>query len=82
MGRLSAVMSGERALYVQALLFGLRHFNADFHAFKGDLVGTFAEMIVSQITAGLALGYVTQRTGNVAIATGFHVLYDSVDQIS
>jgi membrane protease YdiL (CAAX protease family) len=82
MSRLSVVMSGERALFVQAFLFGLWHLAPDFQAFKGDLVKTFAAMVVSQMASGLAWGYVTQRTGNIAIATGFHLLDDSLDQFS
>jgi membrane protease YdiL (CAAX protease family) len=81
MGRLSAVMGDERALYLQALLFGLWHFGADFHAFKGDLLATFAEMIATQAAVGLAFGYVTQRTGNIAISSVFHLLLDSTSEI-
>lgn len=81
MGRLRAVMTSEAALYLQAALFGLWHFGAVYHAFNGDAVGMIAEMIVMQMTVGLALGYVTQRTGNIAIGSAFHLLFDSANDL-
>jgi hypothetical protein len=37
----------------------------------------FAEVIVDQTTFGLAMGYITLRTGNIAIGSVFHLLLDS-----
>lgn len=77
LGRLRAVMSSEHALYLQALLFGLCHAGVLFSMFKGNLPGLFAEVIVDQTTFGLAMGYITLRTGNIAIGSVFHLLLDS-----
>lgn len=77
LGRLRAVMSSEHALYLQALLFGLWHVGLLFSTFKGNLPGLFAEVIVDQTTFGLAMGYITLRTGNIAIGSVFHLLLDS-----
>lgn len=81
MGRLRALMGSEAALYLQAVLFGLWHFGTDYHIFSGNLALLFANMFLVQITFGLAVGYVTQRTGNIAIGSAFHMLSDSAQDL-
>ncbi|MDQ2992058.1 MAG: CPBP family intramembrane metalloprotease, partial [Candidatus Eremiobacteraeota bacterium] len=82
MGRLRALAGAEAAVYLQAFLFGVWHIGADYHAFGGRLVPLFANMLTGQIAVGLALGYVTQRTGNIAIGSVFHAMLDSVDELT
>ena len=77
MSRLRAVMSADWALILQAILFGLWHFGADLHVLKADMVHLGAVMIASQMMLGFAFGYVTLRTGNIAIATLFHCSLDA-----
>lgn len=78
LGRLRTVMTLENAIVIQALLFGAWHWHADMRAYHGDVMNTVADMIASQALFGLAAGYVTIRTGNIAIASAFHLLFDSL----
>ncbi|HTX59113.1 MAG TPA: CPBP family intramembrane glutamic endopeptidase [Verrucomicrobiae bacterium] len=78
LGRLRAVMKPEYAIFVQALLFGAWHAGADLNAYHGDALNAAADMVASQATFGLAAAYVTLRTGNIAIASAFHLLFDSM----
>jgi membrane protease YdiL (CAAX protease family) len=78
MGRLRAVMSPVNAIVLQALLFGAWHFHADMIGYHGDFVNAVADMIASQALFGVAAGFVTLRTGNIAIASAFHLLFDSL----
>ncbi len=78
LGRLLAVMKTEYAVYAQALLFGAWHAGADLGAYHGNIVYAIADMIASQATFGLAFGYLRIRTGNIAIGTAFHLLFDSM----
>jgi hypothetical protein len=78
---LRAVMQTEHALYLQAILFAMSHFSADMHFFKRNLTATCAEMIAGHMVSGLAFGYDTLRTGNIAIATTFHFLLDALGDV-
>lgn len=80
-GRLRAVMTEQPALFAQAALFGLWHFGTDYAGHGANLLGMLAEMITDQMTLGLAMGYLTLRTGNIAIASAFHVFYDSIGKV-
>lgn len=77
-GRLRAVMGDGAALVTQAVLFALWHFGTDWQSTGGSVPGTIAEMVSVQLTLGLALGYVTLRTGNVAVGSAFHVFFDTL----
>jgi membrane protease YdiL (CAAX protease family) len=79
LGRLRAVMKTEYAIYVQAFAFGLWHLGTDLHQYHGDLANMLADMIGSQVTVGLAIGYLTLRTGNIAIGSAFHLSFDSLE---
>lgn len=81
LGRLRALMSAEHAIYLQAWLFGLVHLGLNSQGFKGDILGICADMIVNQVTFGLAMGYVTLRTGNIAIGSAFHMFWDSIGDV-
>jgi membrane protease YdiL (CAAX protease family) len=78
LGRLRTIMTPSAAIVLQALLFGAWHLHADAGAYHGAPVTTVAEMIASQALFGVAAGYVTLRTGNIAIASAFHLLFDSL----
>lgn len=70
-------MTDDWAILVQGLFFGAWRFNANFDHYNGDLLNTIADMIASQALFGVAAAYVTLRTGNIAIASAFHLLFDS-----
>jgi hypothetical protein len=78
LGRLQTIMSPSAAIVLQALLFGAWHLHADASAYHSIPLTTVAEMIASQALFGVAAGYVTLRTGNIAIASAFHLLFDSL----
>ncbi|MHB8461348.1 MAG: CPBP family intramembrane glutamic endopeptidase [Vulcanimicrobiaceae bacterium] len=77
-GRLRAIMKTEYALFLQAFLFGAWHASADLRGYHGDVINAVADMIASQAMFGLAVGYLRIRTGNIAIGTAFHLLFDSL----
>ena len=77
-GRLNAVMRTEYALFLQAFLFGAWHLNTDIAGYHGDVLNAIADMIASQAMFGLGMGYLRVRTGNVAIGSAFHLLFDSL----
>ena len=79
LGRLRAVMKTEYALFAQAILFALWHAGADLHGYHGDVLNAIADMVASQALFGLAAGYVTVRTGNIAISSAFHLMFDSLE---
>ena len=77
LGVLLRAMRTEYALLVQALFFAAWHWHADMTVYH-NTVSVIADMIASQALFALAAGYVTVRTGNIAIASGFHLLFDSL----
>jgi membrane protease YdiL (CAAX protease family) len=77
MGRLRVAMGADAALVLQALLFGLMHVGYTLKLSHGSIAGAIELMVVDMSVIGLALGYVTQRTGNIAIATAAHFLGDA-----
>lgn len=78
LGRLRTIMSPSNAIVLQALLFGAWHLQYDLRGYHGDILSSVADMVASQALFGVAAGYVTLRTGNIAIASGFHLLFDSM----
>ncbi len=82
LGRLRVMMSNGWAIFVQALLFGLWHMSLNLGGPHGmNLLHAVAESIANQASFGYALGFLALRTGNVAIASAFHMLYDSLGDI-
>ncbi|HUY11571.1 MAG TPA: CPBP family intramembrane glutamic endopeptidase [Candidatus Dormibacteraeota bacterium] len=77
-GRLRAIMKAEYALFLQAALFASWHAAVDIHGYHGNIVDAVFDMIASQAMFGLAAGYITLRTGNVALSSAFHTLFDSL----
>lgn len=77
LGRLRTVMSVEAALVVQALLFGFMHVGLTMHRAHGNAVHAVAAMIADMSLFGLAMGYLTVRTGNIGIAVCVHFLTDA-----
>ncbi len=77
MGRLRAMMSTEAALVVQALLFGFMHIGYTMNLSHGNVVHAAGLMIAEMSVFGLAMGYLTLRTGNIAIAVCVHFLGDA-----
>lgn len=78
LSRLRLVMRDDLAVLAQAVVFGLWHVGADLSGFKGNAGLALAEAIAVQTTFGLAMGYLTLRTGNIAIGSLFHALIDAV----
>lgn len=80
-GRLRAVMSDNKALLLQAVLFGVWHFGTDYVGNGGNLGGMALEMVTVQMVIGLAMGYLTLRTGNIAISSAAHMFLDALNSL-
>ncbi len=78
LGRLRTLMSTDLAILVQALAFGAWHYRSDMAGYHGNVVAAIGDMIASQAMFGLAMGYLRMRTGNVALPSAFHLLFDSM----
>lgn len=76
--RLRLLMRDDLAVLLQAVLFGLWHVGLTVSAFHGNIPMACAEMIAVQTTAGLAMGYLALRSGNIAIGSAVHALIDAV----
>ena len=73
--RLRALLSPSWAIVIQALLFGIWHFGANY-GYKG-ITGTttvIAFSVVVQATAGLVFGIIFQRTRNLLACSVIHVV--------
>jgi membrane protease YdiL (CAAX protease family) len=77
--RLRALLSPSWAIVIQALIFGIWHFAADF-GYKGltGSVAVIAFSVVLQATAGLAYGIIFQRTRNLLACSVIHVVSNSL----
>jgi membrane protease YdiL (CAAX protease family) len=78
LGRLLCVLPLQWALVVQAFAFGLWHLHASAFAHPHALMIALAMMVANHAVMGLAMGYLTIRTGNIAIPSAFHLLLDTV----
>lgn len=78
LGRLRALWGTRIALLAQAVLFGLWHLDNDLSQAHGALPLAIALALANHAVMGYALGFVTVRTGNIAIASVFHALLDTV----
>ena len=77
--RLRALLSPSWAIVIQALLFGIWHFGANFgHNGINSINAVIAFSVVLQGTAGLAFGIIFQRTRNLLACTVFHVVLNSL----
>ena len=77
--RLRALLSPSWAIVIQALLFGIWHFAANF-GFKGMTSSTavIAFSVVLQATTGLVFGIIFQRTRNLLACSVIHVVANSL----
>jgi membrane protease YdiL (CAAX protease family) len=77
--RLRVLLSPSWAIVIQALLFGIWHFGANFE-YKGitSINAVIAFSIVVQGTAGLAFGIIFQRTRNLFACSVIHVVINSL----
>lgn len=78
LGRLRAIWSTRTALVVQAVLFGLWHVSGDLSQAHGAFALAIALALANHAIVGYAMGYLTVRTGNIATASMFHALLDTV----
>lgn len=78
LGRLRAMWSTRTALLAQAVLFGLWHLSGDLAQARGALLLAIALALANHAIMGYAMGFVTVRSGNIAIASTFHALLDTV----
>lgn len=77
--RLRALIQGELALVVQAIVFGFWHFGADFSAAPNhNLVATFADMFASQVVIGYGLAWLMLKTRSIVLPSAFHLAIDSL----
>ncbi|MGC1760994.1 MAG: CPBP family intramembrane glutamic endopeptidase [Candidatus Cybelea sp.] len=77
--RLRAVLSGEVALVLQALVFGLWHFGYDFSSAPNhNVISALADMFASQVVIGYGLGWLMLKTGNIVLPSVFHLAIDSL----
>ena len=67
-------------LTLQAILFGLWHLRAKTASMDGDVLAGLALCIVSQTIAGLALGYIFERTRNLIAPSVTHVVMNALGQ--
>jgi len=77
--RLRALLSPSWAIVIQALLFGIWHFAANFNSMS--ISGTtvvIAFSIVRTATVGLAFGIIFQRTRNLLACSVVHVVVNSL----
>ena len=77
--RLRALLSPSWAIVIQALLFGIWHFGANY-GYKGitDTTTVIAFSVVVQATAGLVFGIIFQRTRNLLACSVIHVVTNSL----
>jgi membrane protease YdiL (CAAX protease family) len=77
--RLRAFLSPSWSIVIQALLFGLWHFGANY-GFKGinSIPAVIAICILLQATAGLVFGIIFQRTRNLVACTLVHIITNCV----
>ena len=77
--RLRASLSPSWAIVIQALLFGIWHFGANF-GIRGitGINAVIAFGVMVQATAGLAFGIIFQRTRNLLACSIIHVVMNSL----
>ena len=77
--RLRVLLNPSWAIVIQALLFGIWHFGANF-GYKGiaGINTVIAFSVVVQGTAGLAFGIIFQRTRNLFACSAIHVVTNSL----
>ncbi|MBD8874581.1 CPBP family intramembrane glutamic endopeptidase [Rhodanobacter sp. DHB23] len=78
LGRFRTLMSNNVALLAQAMLFGLWHLSNDYAMARGDIALTLASALCNHAVMGYAMGFLTLRTGNIAGASLFHGILDTV----
>jgi membrane protease YdiL (CAAX protease family) len=76
--RLNKLVQPGWALVIQALAFGVWHFNANAGVAPGDPFAALAACVVSQTVSGLAYGIVFLRTRNLVAPSVAHVLMNAV----
>jgi len=76
--RLNKFVQPGWALAIQALAFGVWHFNANAGIAPGDPFAALAVCIVSQAVSGLAYGIVFLRTRNLVAPSVAHVVMNAV----
>ena len=77
--RLRALLNPSWAIIIQALIFGIWHFAANFGS--GGIIGSTsvaAFCVIKTATAGLAYGIIFQRTRNLLACTVIHVVSNSL----
>ena len=77
--RLKTFLTSPWSIVIQALLFGLWHFGANF-GYKGitSAPAVIAYCILFQATAGLVFGIIFQRTRNLIACTLVHIITNCV----
>jgi len=76
LGVLSARLGTSAANVVQALAFGALHAGTGIYDYHNVLVAMSHTMLTNAVF-GLAMGFLTVRTGNIAIPGAFHALLDA-----
>ncbi|MCS6846166.1 MAG: type II CAAX endopeptidase family protein [Anaerolineae bacterium] len=76
--RLNKLVQPGWALVIQALAFGVWHFNANAGVAPGDPFAALAACVVSQAVSGLAYGIVFLRTRNLVAPSVAHVVMNAV----
>lgn len=77
--RLRALLSPLWAIIIQALLFGIWHFGANYRYIASNgTAAVIAFSVIRQATVGLAFGIIFQRTRNLLACSVIHVVTNSL----
>jgi membrane protease YdiL (CAAX protease family) len=77
--RLTKLVGSSWAIVIQSLIFGVWHLGVGFRETEGKgILAAIASSIICQGIAGLAFGFIFQRTHNLLGCTTFHVVSNSV----